>query len=347
MNIRELEQSDIKSVAEFQLAETIRQGVDPTSALEGADRLTWLLFDNPFAAPEVPRGWVLRDNQNAILGVMFCIPWQFDVPGAGAVTALMSSGFYVRPDARGAGLAIFKKYLNQASRYLLFCTTANELTATLWKQFGARPIPGSNQELLWIVTKHGLAEEVVYRKTRSQVLGRAAGFAARCVPSSRLSGGAASALKRLGPAEAAQMPAPASQTCVTTHRTGGYLSWRHFGNHANGVELFEITVDATHYVLAVHLDHRGYRHQIRTLSLRDVSTPPTAQHAAKIAGALAQYYVGRLDAISYKGAITTSGPQTEDHGARVRTLPIHTGWFFDRLGVLRDTTWHLVMADHE
>ena len=91
---------------------------------------------------------------------MLCLPHRL-VRNAVQQTAVMSSGFYVDPSIRGAGLQIFLTYRALSTRYALYATTANAVSERLWRSAGGKPLDRTDYELLRPIAWPGAIEDVL------------------------------------------------------------------------------------------------------------------------------------------------------------------------------------------
>lgn len=87
-------------------------------------RLWW--DDNPAFAPDVPRGWILRDGAaGSVVGFLGNVPSMFRVAGEDR-RVFNATTWRVRPDQRGSSLQLYLAQVEAANGELMFNTTPND-----------------------------------------------------------------------------------------------------------------------------------------------------------------------------------------------------------------------------
>jgi len=91
---------------------------------------------NPRMSPSIPKGWLLEKDKSDIVGFLGNIPVNYQINGK-LITAAASSSWYVKPKfSVYFSLQLMRAYLSQESVDLFISTTPNEITKTIFTQFG-------------------------------------------------------------------------------------------------------------------------------------------------------------------------------------------------------------------
>lgn len=346
--VEEMTAADIDEVASFILRESSAREPSAEESERSALQLRHVLVENPVDAPGVPHGWVLRPEPGGpIVGAMCCIPWCFTRGGVDHVS-LMSAKYFVAEAYRGSGLAIFMRYIKLGRRFPLHCTTAGARSAPLWKQFGAKPIPRQDFEMIAFADRSRLVEEAAFRASKSRLLASTARAFARLLPrglGSLRGDGQLVPVRDLD--QLVALGADAGSDRITTRRDAAYLSWRYFSG--DRFELFELRRPwRPSLVLAVEHLRRGFRSQIRTLAVQDMFGRPTVgDDAVAAAAVLARHFAGRFDMLVFRALDEPQQAALAAVGFRRRAFEAPIAWCIDKAGLLPDGDWHLVPADAE
>jgi hypothetical protein len=155
IKIRELSTGDIGPLADFFSTQT------RMSKPSLHRRLEWLAR-NPASTPDIPFG-VAAYQSDQLCGAMLFVPMRFS-NGNAIRTCVLSMLFYVDSSVRGAGVPMFLEYRRLATRYPLYAATANQSSARLWANFGARAIAGSDFEHVRVCHALPILAELIFRK---------------------------------------------------------------------------------------------------------------------------------------------------------------------------------------
>lgn len=350
VRIDDMQDCDLQEVATFLFREG--QGREPTPEEAGTaiGQLAHLLRGNPVKPPGVPFGWVIRPgDQDRIVGAMCCIPWRLAGPGGDHVS-LMSAKFFVEQPFRGAGFAIFKRYLKLGRQFPLHCTTAGAQSAPLWQQFGAYPIPRHDSEMIGFADRSRLVEEGAFRVLKNRPLAASAQLAGRLLPRGlrrlRAAEPGAELIPVQSPADLHSL-APEPANVLTTRRDQAYLQWRYFTRR--GPELHILRRDGeSDLAIAVEQHRRGFAGQIRALSVQDIFGRATdARDSVAVAAALARRYHGAFDMLVMRSMTDAQQGALAKAGLVRRAFAAPIAWCIDNGELLPTRDWHLVPADAE
>ncbi|MGA2356093.1 MAG: hypothetical protein ABSG02_16470 [Terriglobales bacterium] len=338
--------SDLEEVCRF----ILRASGSTTPLPRAVERLSWILLENPAREPADPLGWLLRAPSGEIAGCMCCAPQRFCF-GQKIFTLMMANSFYVDGRYRGGGAAIFLKYLQLGRRYPLFVSSANATVAEMWQKLGGNPLGNSDHEVVGILRWPPLLAETIYRKTAND---RLAWFVPRLVapflnaPGWLRSGHAEGQLAALStPEEAARVCAQYSSDDVTSCRDAAFLKWRYFSPVTPTARLFTVhTADAEKkFMIAVQLQNRGYKQQIRALQVLDIWGEVEPNSHLAIAAALAREYREQIDMLVFRCLDQARQRVLTNHGFKLRPFAAPIAWFIDKYGLLPSKSWYFVPAD--
>jgi len=343
--------AELPEVAEFLVGQINGRPATTEEAAWTRDQLRHLTLDNPAVQPDVPPGWLVRDQKGAIVGAMMCCAYPLNV-GERRVVGLLSHRFYVDASARGAGVGIFMSFAALGRRFPLFCNTAGGLSVDLWKRFKAYQINDQDHEMLGSLRPSGLVEELIMRRTRLAPLARAAGMVAMLVPGAisgfraRAAGGALDVVSN--PAQAASLVPHAPEGIVTGARDEASLRWRYFIGPATGsMQVLAYSHKGGRALVVVDSSRRGHRSQIRSLTVADIRGTLGAGGLVALASTLAAKHKGLIDVITFRGLGPCQQHDLAAAGFRHRLLPAPTAWCIDKPNLLGTTAWGLVPGDNE
>jgi hypothetical protein len=356
----EIAPSDLDALARF----IIRASGSETPLPQAVKRLSWILLENPARESDHPLGWLLRARSGEIVGCMCCAPQKFCL-GQTVFTLMMANSFYVDDQYRGAGTSIFLKYLQLGRRYPLFVSSANPTVAEMWQKLGAYPLGNSNHELLAILRWAPLIAENVYRKTASDPIARSAAALASPLMSMSTWSGTRRLLTAAAEGELVPLnnPEEALRICeehrsdnLTSCRDTAFLNWRYFANTNDTTRLFAFrpstadmiepkSGDKKQFMVAVELQDRGYKRQIRTLQILDIWGEADPQTCLAIAASLCREYREQIDMLVFR-CLNASQEQTlAAHGFKVRPFAAPIAWCLDKHRLLSAQPWYFVPAD--
>jgi len=237
--------ADLVEIFERSLSDVARfiaeQSKEALAVVE--ERLRWLLIDNPARDQGTPLGWGLRSSTGEFVGCVLCVPQRFRHEESTFVV-MGSSSFYVDEIHRGMGGLIFLKYSQLSSRWPLFGNSANAEAAQLWKARGAVCIGFSDHELLGVINRGPIIEEMVARRTGGQVLPYLTGrlFASFAIPFMRLKTRCAESGELYPLTSADQVVTQAigevRAAKITAVRDLPYIKWRYFSGRDTSAASF-------------------------------------------------------------------------------------------------------------
>jgi hypothetical protein len=297
-------------------------------------RLEWQT-KNPSRLRDVPYAICARLTSGAIAGAMLCVPHRLE-RNAVRQTAVMSSGFYVDQSIRGAGLQIFLAYRALSSRYALYATTANAVSERLWRSAGGKPLDRTDYELLRPIAWPGAIEEMLVRRA-GKGIARIALLAGLLGHLRRESfAGARGDLTRVEhPEEAVQAARPGSYDLQPV-RDAAFIRWRFFDlpQVDSVVYRYRDTAFGADGFIAVVGSHRGYRHQLRTITLADLWGAIPAPAFPGLLGALGRRHRDSADLIAIRCVPAPYEREAGTAGFRRRAFEYPIGWYLDPRGTL-------------
>ncbi len=350
LQLYEIAPSDLEEVARF----ISRVSGSDTALPRAVERLSWILTENPARESADPLGWLLRASSGEIAGCMGCAPQKFCF-GQTTLTMMMANSFYVDDQYRGGGASIFLKYLQLGRRYPLFVSSASESVAEMWQKLGGYPLGNSDHEVIGILGRPPLVAESVYRKMANDSIAR---FTARLVsplaslwPHGRRpllqSSAEGNLTPLLTPEEAAGVCAEHHTKKITGCRDVQFLKWRYYSTFDSTSQLFAFRPNDSErkFMIAVRLQNRGYRHQIRALQVLDIWGEAEPQTCVSIAAGLWSKYVGLIDILVFRCLNRSQRQALVDQGFRIRKFPAPIAWCVDKAGLLPAKSWYFVPAD--
>jgi hypothetical protein len=295
-------------------------------------RLEWQAR-NPSRSPDVPSVICARLPSGDIGGAMLCIPHRLERESV-RQTALMSSGFYVDAAIRGAGLQIFLAYRALSARHALYATTANASSERLWRSAGGRPLARTEYEWLHPISWPPVIEEMLVRRAGTAVapLARVAALAGhlRHEGFSRAGG----ELMRVDRPDDAVVRSASPE--LQPVRDAAFIRWRFFDvPQVDGV-VYRYRDGATGAdgFVAVTSSRRGYRHQLRTISLADTWGAIPAPAFPALLAAIARRHRASADLIAIRCVPDAYEREAEGAGFRRRRFEYPIGWCIDPHGAL-------------
>jgi len=346
LQLYEITSSDLEEVALF----IARVSGSKVPLARAAKRLSWILLENPARDRADPLGWLLRAPSGEIAGCMCCAPQEFCF-GQKTFRLMMANSFYVDDQYRGGGASILLKYLQLGSRYPLFVSSANAAVSAMWQKLGAYPLGNSDHEVIGILRWRPLLAESVYRKTNSD---RVSEFAAALVSPYF------SAPRRLrnhiseGELLPLHTPDEAANICVGQHsdkitncRNAAFLKWRYVSPAIPAARLFTFRLAGNEKksMVAVQLQNRGYKQQIRALQILDIWSEADSKSYLAIASALVREYREQIDMLVFRCLDSTQQQALAANGFKVRSFAAPIAWCIDKHGLLPSKNWYFVPAD--
>ncbi len=347
LQLHEIAPTDLEDVARF----LSRESGSGTSLPRVLERLSWILLENPAREPDDPLGWFLRTPSGEVAGCMCCTPQKFCF-GQTAFTLMVANSFYVDNQYRGSGTSIFLKYLQLGRRYPLFVTSANATVAEMWQKLGGYPLGNSDCEVIGIVRWPPLLAESVYRKTGSDGMARfAAALASPWFRARRrlaLDADEGTLLPLGSPEDAARVCAEQRSDKITSCRDIPFLKWRYFSRVGPMTRLFAFRPrdgDKKQFMVAVCLQNRGYKQQIRALHILDIWGESDSNCYLAIAAGLWREYRAQIDMLVFRCLNPEQQQALAAHGFKVRSFAAPIAWCMDKYGLLPSKTWYVVPAD--
>jgi len=346
LQFHEIAPSDLEEVARFISCES---GSD-TPLPRALERLSWILLENPAREPGDSLGWFLRAPSGEVAGCMCCSPQKFCF-GQTTFTLMMSNSFYVNDQYRGSGASIFMKYLQLGRRCPLFVSSANATVAEMWKRLGGHPLGNSDCEVLGILRWPPLLAESVYRKTASDGVAQfAAAVASPWVRARRRLplGSEEGTLLPLGsPEDAARVCAEHRSDKITSCRDVPFLKWRYCSRVDPTTRLFAFRPAGgeKQFMVAVCLQERGYKQQVRALHVLDIWGETDSKTYLAIAAGLSREYREQIDMLGFRCLDPKHQQVLVAHGFKVRPFAAPIAWCIDKYGLLPAKPWYFVPAD--
>ena len=317
---------DVQALARFFASQT----GEPAASIQ--PRLEWQAR-NPSRSPEIPPVICARLPSGEIAGAMLCIPHRLERQSV-RQTALMSSGFYVDRSIRGAGLQIFLAYRALGARYALYATTANAVSERLWRSAGGTPLARTEYEWLHPIAWPPVVEEMLVRR-----MGKGVAPLARLVALARPIGreGFSGARGELTPVDRPEDAVIASASSdLQPVRDAAFIRWRFFdAPQADGVVYrYRDGVTGADGFVAITSSRRGYRHQLRTISLADMWGAIPADAFPALLSAIGRRHRASADLIAIRCVPDAYERGAERAGFRRRAFEYPIGWCVDPRGVL-------------
>lgn len=341
-------ESDFPAVAAF-AAKYARAGeAISADALSPEERLRWVLLDNPARSADAPFGWCTRDGESgALVSTLLCVPFRV---GAGdfSCTALMASKFYADPNHRGAGIGPLMRFVQEGRRFPLLMTSSNAIAGELYRKCGAYQIEQMDHTMLGVRRPGPLAEEWVFRRTRSVPLARVLAlpghFFHRNIARFHVGG-------QLVPLTTADQATSFSSTppqgTLAVIRDVDYIRWRYFGKE-RGKDVYRFKLAGSDdRLVAVRLARSGHRGQIRVLDVLDLWPPADPQMIAALVSNLAMRYKGLFDVIWLRSQSDEPEQALHRIGFTRHAFPAPLGWCIDREGKLPTRRWYLMPGESE
>lgn len=347
--VADISEGELAEVAEF-LARQVRAG-EPMSAnaRHPADRLRWLLVENPARLADVPLGWRIR-SQGKIVGAALCIPFRV-AGGGGSATALMFAKFFVDPPFRGMGLGLLMRFARLGKRYPLFVTSTNAIAGELFAKLGARQIAGMDHTMLGVRRLAPLAEELIYRRVGSPVAARILSIAglmfSRRQPPMRKSLAIASMKRARSVSDIESVLATTPKDQIAIVRDRDYVHWRYFAGDPD-IEVWFLQCDSEPpWMIALNVLRGGYRQHIRILNILDVWPPLSPEALWPLINCLSGEYRDRFDVIWLRSQPASVEAEAQAAGWRRHYFPAPLGWNIDSQPVLPDLPWYLMPGESE
>lgn len=346
LQLHEIGPSNLEEVAQF----IGRMSRSDTPLPQAVDRLAWILLKNPARMSGDPLGWLSRAPTGEVVGCMCCAPQNFCY-GPATFTMMMANSFYVDEQYRGAGTAIFLKFLQLGRRYPLFVSSANATVAEMWKKLGGYSLGNSDHEVFGILRWPPLLAERVYRKTASDGLTRfAVALASPWLRTRRqlLPDGAGKFAPLNSVDEAASICAEHHSDKLTTCRDAAYLQWRYFSSADPTTRLFAFQTnqcDKKRFMVAVRPQNRGYRQQIAALQILDIWGECDPATCLAIAASLWREYGEQIDMLVFRCLEGMQQQALMAQGFKVRSFAAPIAWCIDKYGLLPTKNWYFVPAD--
>lgn len=319
-------QPDLSELAAFFASQTN----DSAEAIY--ERLKWLSI-NPSRRADVPFAWCARASSGAIAGAMMCVPHRL-VREYREHTVLMSSGFYVDPSVRGAGLEIFLRFRALSSRFPLYATTTNAQATRVWQWAGAKPLAGANLELLRPIRPSAMVEEMLVRRLGP----RSAPFARAIAPLASITSpafhnGISGELTPVDSAEEAVVSSGGED--LQPVRDAAFIRWRFFDVPQVRARVYRYQHAATGADGFVALTHsrRGYRSQIRALFLADFWGRISVQAFPGLLNTISREYL-KQDVLVIRCVPQRYVEQALTAHCIRRDFPGAVGWCIDSRGAL-------------
>jgi hypothetical protein len=221
----------------------------------------------------------------------------------------------------------------------------------MWQKLGGYSLGNSDDEVIGILRWPPLLAESVYRKTANH---RVAQFAAaiaspflRTPRALRSHAQEAQLLPLHSPEEAASVCAEYQSDKITNRRDAAFLKWRYFSPVTPTASLFAFrsAADEKKVMVAVQLQNRGYKQQIRALQILDIWGEPDSNSFLAIATALAREYREHIDMLVFRCVDPADRQSLATHGFKARSFAAPIAWCIDKRELLPSKSWYFVPAD--
>jgi hypothetical protein len=350
LQLHEIAASDLEEVARF----ISRVSGSNTPLPRAVERLSWVLLENPARQPGDPLGWLLRAPSGEVVGCIGCAPQKFRL-GQTTLTMMMANSFYVDDQYRGGGTSILLKFLQLGRHYPLFVSSASATVAEMWQKLGGYPLGNSDHEVIGVLGWPPLVAESVYRKTANDGIARFTATLASpltylwsCARKPLLRGFSEGNLVPLRTAEeAAAVCTEHHSEKITSCRDAPFLNWRYFSTVDRTTHLFAFRPHdgEKDCMIAVRLQNRGYKLQVRALHVLDIWGEADPKTCLAIAACLRREYQGQIDMLVFRCLSPMQQQALVDHGFRVRRFPASIAWCVDKSALLPSKNWYFVPAD--
>jgi hypothetical protein len=327
IKIRELSTGDIGPLADFLCTQT---GMSQSSMRQ---RLEWLAR-NPASIADIPFG-VAAYQSDQMCGAMVYVPVRFS-NGNAIRTCVLSILFYVDSSVRGAGVPIFLAYRMLATRYPLYAATANQSSARLWANFGARAIAGSDFEYVRVCHALPILAELIFRNfSRRQKLGDSA--------DTQLSPPNQMASQMLVPITD---PEAALRTIVPSE-TGSYGLFRdpqmvRWKIYERGQTLYVYRTDHSDCLCLFQCSRRGSRFQIAAVDILEVWGRLDPRDSSNFISCIQRVF--SADLIGFRGASPLSKLDALTRRFRRRRFPCPAVWLLDPDNLLENRFEYSALA---
>lgn len=158
VQIRELQLDDYPAICELNERNGLR------TAPESQWRRLWV--DNPHADDfaDVPKGWVMQDRQQQIVGAACNVPVMY-VLGGEPIRTSTGMAWAVDESHRNVSLLLLDAFFSQDRVDLLLNTTANPVAGKAWEAFNAQRLPQADYDrnLMWITRYQRFAKAATRR----------------------------------------------------------------------------------------------------------------------------------------------------------------------------------------
>jgi hypothetical protein len=149
------------------------------------------------------------------------------------------------------------------------------------------------------------------------------------------------------PEEAATLCAEHNSSKITACRDLAFLRWRYFSAVDPMTRVFAFRTHAVEkpLMIAIRLQNRGYKQQIRALHVLDVWGEVAPDSYLAIAAALCRQYRGQIDMLVFRCLDPMHTAILTAQGFKVRSFPEPIAWCIDKYGLLPAKPWYFVPAD--
>jgi hypothetical protein len=135
---------------------------------------------------------------------------------------------------------------------------------------------------------------------------------------------------------------------ITSCRDAPFLKWRYFSDVDTSTRLFAFRTrndGKKQFMVAVCLQNRGYKQQIRSLQVLDIWGEPDPQTCLAIADCLWREYREQIDMLVFRCLDPRQQRALTANGFKVRSFASPIAWCLDRSGLLPAKDWYFVPAD--
>jgi len=127
---------------------------------------TWT--ENPAMRTGWPMGWVLEDDDGAVVGHFGNIPMRYELEGR-LLQVGVGADWVVAEGQGFAALQMLRRFFRQPDVDMLLCTSANAAAAKAYVAFHARriPSPGYDRTLFWITSPRGFITALAKKREKT------------------------------------------------------------------------------------------------------------------------------------------------------------------------------------
>ncbi len=132
------------------------------------EKLRWMLFSNPDADENIPKGWILKD-QNVVVGFLANVIRRMSFFGQDFLVAY-TSNYVVDQSHRFHGLKLAEVFMNQDKINFLLCSSGSDNSIKILKRFGAHQIMEADRAAVFIFNSASVMSYYLKKKNYTNEL---------------------------------------------------------------------------------------------------------------------------------------------------------------------------------